>query len=1012
MEKVPIVNNAGRICLNGTWDIAPGQQRPQKYAASVSVPALVDVADPPFNWEEDDYFWYRTSFVLPEFIEFDHIFLQLEQVQYGTEIWLNGKKAGGDIPCYTSQEFDLTSLIERTAENELLVRVGAKHTLPEHAAVGNDFEKISWIPGIWGDVWLNLCGPARVEWTRIIPNINSGSAVLHSEVRNLGTAKLNLSIQYDISQKSDGQLIAESPFMTVEAGAGEIAPVDVQLQIPDAQLWSPEQPFLYELTVRLMAGNRLSHVQELHFGMREFEIRDGHFYLNGHRRVLMGSNIPFHRLLSDSQRGTLPWNPEWARKALVDIPKAHNMSFFRFHLGRAYNRWYDLADEHGILLQDEWLFWTRTGSDDQIRREFRQWIREHGNHPSVIIWDALNESTDPFILDELIPELKQLDPTRPWEIADFPEDHPYIYSLGPVLNDGPFGFTRSIFELEKSTSPTMISEYIWWWLDSEGNPTPLTDLVKERWLGPDPTSDNLLKHQAFLAAELTELWRRLNIDAIMPFVYLSCDGGATANWFTGPLAELQLKPVMAALRNAFSPVGVSIELWDRHFLSGEVRDIPVYLFNDSETVARLNLQLGTKFGDTVSILDENYHLEAGEHLRLVVSVQFPQDAGEYCLRAVVIREDGLQIAWSEKPVSVFHSIFTRPEFSELSVGLIDSPQNDELLRFLHRCGAKVDTWLDNLPDVAVVIINGGAIESLPKGDIRRLTDFVTAGGTLLVQEPEYGVVANARFPVLEDLDIVVQKRRDPERGGYDSAVFPDNPEHSLWRNMSVEHLQLFNGGLGGEMVSQHNVRPTRPYRTAARCHLSLLVPAVMEIPYGKGWVIISRIQVRGRLLPDRQQDGLYGRRYDPVAEQYLTNLISGYLHVGDYHRKTVRLLNAVDRYMPQVRISYGEIHDPGDGSLQLHCGSDVPEPMWIWIELGPARPSKLEIVASGIFPAAYRVCVSQDNNTWREISRVSANQSTKISINLSGVSERYLRFEEIRRGGPGQYAIWKINTRD
>ncbi|NOZ32846.1 MAG: hypothetical protein GXP01_07195, partial [Alphaproteobacteria bacterium] len=157
-----------RTSLNGTWQLQPGKEKPERFDYRVAVPALVDVAEPALDWEHYDYFWYRKTFVPPAGKSPQKTVLQLEQVKYGSEVWLNGQKVGADIPCYTSQEFDLTPFIRPDEENELLVRVGQKKTLPEHSAVGSDFEKISWIPGIWGDVWLHVYGAGRVRWTRVI----------------------------------------------------------------------------------------------------------------------------------------------------------------------------------------------------------------------------------------------------------------------------------------------------------------------------------------------------------------------------------------------------------------------------------------------------------------------------------------------------------------------------------------------------------------------------------------------------------------------------------------------------------------------------------------------------------------------------------------------------------------------------------------------------------------------------------------------------------------------------
>ena len=98
--------------------------------------------------------------------------------------------------------------------------------------------------------------------------------------------------------------------------------------------------------------------------------------------------------------------------------------------------WYDLCDEYGIVLQNEWLYWQNHGWDEQVRKEYTNWVWSDGNHPSIVIWDAINENWDSYIGNTLIPELKELDPTRIWDAGymtsdqmgtndEMDEPHPY-----------------------------------------------------------------------------------------------------------------------------------------------------------------------------------------------------------------------------------------------------------------------------------------------------------------------------------------------------------------------------------------------------------------------------------------------------------------------------------------------------------------------------------------------------------------------------------------------------------
>ena len=155
----------------------------------------------------------------------------------------------------------------------------------------------------------------------------------------------------------------------------------------------------------------------------------------------------------------------------------------------------------------------------------------------------------------------------------------------------------------------------------------------------------------------------------------------------------------------------------------------------------------------------------------------------------------------------------------------------------------------------------------------KVTLYVKNGGTLIVIEPEYGVDDREEIPVLDALLLTVERRKDHDKGGYDSYVFPEDYHHPLWRGIEKKHLQMFNGALGGEMVSQHDIWIAGPHTILARCGLHLSVVAAAEIAIGSGKVIISRIQSRGRLVGNHQSGSIYERRTDPVAQRYILNLV-------------------------------------------------------------------------------------------------------------------------------------------
>jgi hypothetical protein len=542
-----------------------------------------------------------------------------------------------------------------------------------------------------------------------------------------------------------------------------------------------------------------------------------------------------------------------------------------------YNRWYDLADEYGMLLQNEWPFWTTTGTKEQITREFTRWLQDNWNHPSIIIWDALNESSDEIVQKEIVPEMKKLDPTRPWESVDFVEEHPYIYSLGPVLNDRKMGFTRALDEIEQASTPSMVNEFLWWWLDSTGKPTSLTEEVVERWLGREYNSDELFGHQNFLAQELVELFRRMRVDAIQPFVYLSNNQGPTGHWFLGNIKVLKPKPILSVLKNAFAPFGVSLELWDRHFFAGERRTMRLFVFNDTPEAKTGVVRYGVVNDNHLWVSSNFAHLrvEGGGCSILPIEIAFPHIPGTYHVEAELQNVNNpATLARSRKTAHVF----AQPEVTEnlRSARLVLFDSHHGLTQFLDARGIPHEDFAETtLNDQQALVVAAGRVRT-PRYSNRlaEISRFVVAGHAVVIIEPELGLAGKETISLLDDLNLEIEKRVDADKGGYDSYVFAEDPSHPLWNGITKEHLKMFNGALGGEMVSQHNVIPLASHTVLARCGLRLNVIAVTELAAGAGKVIISRLQTRGRLMDHEQSNSLFDRRVDPVAQRYLLNLLA------------------------------------------------------------------------------------------------------------------------------------------
>ncbi|NUN71001.1 MAG: hypothetical protein HUU02_14970 [Bacteroidetes bacterium] len=860
--------------LNGRWQLAGGTSAaaPSDFPSTVQVPSVVDTAEPPYDWQTFDHHWYRTAFTIENLRDIEFVFLKIEQSMFGTDVWLNGVHLGGSISCYTSHEYALTPHLKKEGANELVVRVGAKRTLPPESAVGRDQEKEIYTPGIWGDVHLTCVGGARVKLVQVIPHIGTGTAEVRAWIQNLEYKRESLLVSARIFERDSDEAV--SPILDQQLVLEDHGTERITFHIPidEVELWSPEHPFLYEVELVIHEGKAELDCLRTRFGMRQFSIIGPDFYLNGHRILLRGSNIAFHRFLSDKQRKLLPWDQAWITRALIDIPKAHHFNFFRNHLGQMYNRWYDIADEHGMLIQNEWQFWCATGSDVQIRKEFTEWLQDNWNHPSIVIWDPLNESTDETVQREIVPAMKELDPTRPWESVDFLEEHPYIYTLGMVMNDRQFGFARSLEAIEQLPVPSMVNEFLWWWFNDQWEPTVLTKMIVSRWMGKGYNTQDVIDHQSFLAQELIELFRRLRIEAIQPFVYISNNDGPTAHWFLGDIKDLRPKPLLAAVKNAFAPFGVSVELWDRHFMVRRTYPVRVFVFNDSHLPRKGTLIFGVYTSDNQWISKQTIPVEVPPVSDIVLDLEFllPNMLDDWRVSAELL-EEGKSVAVSRKVAYAFDE----PKLPSIGKRLVVLDPSGEIGSFLSHYKIPFEEFVGStLSSDAVLLLHGNAGgNALYTSRIAEVTAFLKAGGRMAVIEPEFRVVGSAVQTIAEGLELHITNRPDVDKGGYDSYVFAEDAAHPLWKHCEAKHLKMFNGAYGGEVVSQYTVEFSVPARTHAVCGMDLAVHAVSEAPCGAGSVILYRLQVRGRLT-ENSAAGLYARRRDPVAQQLLLNLIA------------------------------------------------------------------------------------------------------------------------------------------
>jgi len=659
------------VSLDGSWQVAEGalEQVPSDFSRVVPVPGLVTLAQPAFaepgpeladanggsrRDPRRDAFWYRRSFRVdgpaPAVAT-----LKVGKAMFGTRVFVNGRVVGDHLPCFTPGYFDVRDALIN-GQNELLIRVGAgRDALPPGIPDGFDFEKTRYIPGIFDSVELVLSGTPHIVSVQVAPDLANAAVLVETEIRNAGKPA-EVALRYTVREARSGRVVGRTTGDPIPLPSGSDRKLDVRVPIAGCRPWSPEDPFLYRIEVEGDADSL-----ETRFGMRTFQFDPAtrKAVLNGRTYFMRGSNITLYRFFEDSACADLPWNPDWVRLLHRRMREMH-WNCLRYCIGFPPEAWYRIADEEGLLLQDEfpiwyggstWSKWPRGLKSGELAAEYAEWMRERWNNPSVAIWDASNEtaSTETPIA---VQKVRGLDLShRPWDNSygtprspgDVFESHPYhFYNPKFKLSDlaGETQVPQGNELANPGDSPVIINEYGWLWLNRDGSPTTLTRDLYRNLLGPDSTTAGRRHLYArYLAAE-TEFWRgHRQAAAVMHFTslgYSRANGQTSDHWLD--VAALRWEPeFFEYVRDAFAPVGVMIDAWAEEYEAGGPREFAIVvtndLYQDWKGTVRVRLLRG---GRPIEERRQDARVPALGQASLGFTVRMPLESGPCQLEATLM----------------------------------------------------------------------------------------------------------------------------------------------------------------------------------------------------------------------------------------------------------------------------------------------------------------------------------------------------------------------------------------
>jgi len=443
--------------LNGLWDYAIAKAaapQPARMDGQILVPYPVEskLSRVARKVTPDDRIWYRRSFTVPQDWAGEHVMLNFGAVDLAATIWVNGAVVGSHKGGFDTFGFDITDYL-KPGRNELVVQVAdptSAGTQPRGKQIldpsGIWYTAVS---GIWQTVWLEPVPKLHIDDVRATPDIDRG--VVDVAVALSGWANDTDAVK--LTASAGGKVIASTIIRANRRAT---------LAVPNARLWSPDDPYLYDLKAELVtvadpyagqnerdrkaydarftagedrtyAAARIAGVPrdtvDTYFAMRKISIGPGR--VAGQPAMLLNNKPLF-------QNGTLdqgwwpdglytPPSEEAMKSDLVFLKKA-GFNMLRKHIKVEPARYYYDADHLGMLI---WQDMPSGGGEDQFvtgtsksqavlssdamaenQNELAAMIGDLRGFPSIVMWVVNNEGWGQYDSATLTRYVKGMDPSR------------------------------------------------------------------------------------------------------------------------------------------------------------------------------------------------------------------------------------------------------------------------------------------------------------------------------------------------------------------------------------------------------------------------------------------------------------------------------------------------------------------------------------------------------------------------------------------------------------------------
>lgn len=419
MERKQWVN------LNGLWDYAlteKGSSIPGTFSGKILVPYPIEssLSGVQKRVTENQELWYQRTFTIPAVWKRKDVLLNFGAVDWKADVWINDIKVGSHQGGYTPFSFNITPFLNKNGEQKLTVKVWDttdRGYQPRGKQVNNP-RGIFYTPvtGIWQSVWMEPVEKTHITQLKTVPNIDGKNVSVLASSEGAVPSDI-----IEVKVLESGNVVGIG-----KAAIGQ----EVLVPVPNAKLWSPESPFLYDMEVSILREGVLLDQVKSYVGMRKIST---HRDKNGVVRMQLNNKDYF-------QFGPLDqgWWPDGLYTAptdealLYDVKKTKDFGFnmIRKHVKVEPSRWYYHCDRMGILVwQDmpsgdkspEWQMRNyfnglelqrSTESEENFRREWKEIIDLTYSNPCVVVRVPFNEAWGQFKTSEIAEWTKNYDPSR------------------------------------------------------------------------------------------------------------------------------------------------------------------------------------------------------------------------------------------------------------------------------------------------------------------------------------------------------------------------------------------------------------------------------------------------------------------------------------------------------------------------------------------------------------------------------------------------------------------------